>query len=153
MMASAEKRRVLLVDDNEATRTLITAILQRDFLVESAFDGLEAIEKLRTNRYTAILLDLRMPEYDGFSVLEFLKTNHPEVLPSVLVVTASLTARDMNRARSYGVCDIVTKPFDIEALLEAVRRCAGDFDNGGRAIFATTPMLLLLADLLRNKIC
>lgn len=148
-MANAEKRRVLLVDDNEATRTLITAILQRDFHVESALDGMEAVESLRTHHYDAILLDLRMPGHDGFTVLDFLKADHPDLLRCVLVVTASLTPKDMNRARSYGICDIITKPFDIEPFMDAVKRCAGSLDK----LFASAPVLLLLADLLKNKIC
>ena len=128
-MANGEKRRVLLVDDNEATRTLINAILQRDFVTEPALDGLDAVGKLRTNHYAAILLDLRMPDHDGFSVLDFLKANQAEVLPSVLVVTASLTPKDTNRARGYGICDIITKPFDVESLLGAVKRCADPLKN------------------------
>ena len=152
-MANAEKRRVLLVDDNDATRTLITAILQRDFQVESALDGMEAVEKLRMHPYAVILLDLRMPGHDGFTVLDFLKTNHPEMLRRVVVVTASLTPKDMSRARSYGIFEIITKPFDIEPFLDAVKRCAAGFDTGpGSTLFATTPMLRVLADLLKNRI-
>ena len=152
-MANAEKRSVLLVDDNEATRTLITAILQRDFHVHTAMDGMDAIERLRTNQYATILLDLRMPQYDGFSVLDFLKANAPDMLRNVLVVTAVLTQKETDRAKSYGVCDIITKPFDVENFLERVKKCTGDFDSGTRSsrVFASTPMILLIADLLRNR--
>ena len=152
-MANPEKRSVLLVDDNEATRTLITAILQRDFHVHTAMDGMDAIERLRTNQYATILLDLRMPQYDGFSVLDFLKANAPDMLRNVLVVTAVLTQKETDRAKAYGVCDIITKPFDVENFLERVKKCAGDFDSGtrGTSVFASTPMILLIADLLRNR--
>src|SRR4051794_34046846 len=83
-MPKADKPFVLLVDDNEATCTLINAVLQRDFAVDVAGDGTEAIEKLRTIRYAAILLDLRMPPPDGFAVLEFLQQNAPRQLANVL---------------------------------------------------------------------
>src|SRR5436305_15286258 len=99
-MSNAEKRSVLLVEDNEATGTLITAILQRDFHVDTAIDGMDAIERLRTNQYASILLDLRMPQYDGFAVLDFLKANAPDMLRSVLVVTALLTKTETDRAKS-----------------------------------------------------
>jgi chemosensory pili system protein ChpA (sensor histidine kinase/response regulator) len=102
-MPNTEKQVVLLVDDNEATRTLVIALLQRDFRVEVATDGTEAIEKLRTNHYASVLLDLRMPQPDGFAVLEFLKTNAPERLRTVLVVTAMLTRNELERAKSFGV--------------------------------------------------
>src|SRR4051812_6256142 len=52
-MSRVEKPYVLLADDNEATCTLLTALLHRDFNVEAAFDGRETIERLRTRRYDA----------------------------------------------------------------------------------------------------
>jgi CheY-like chemotaxis protein len=153
-MSNAEKRSVLLVDDNEATRTLITAILQRDFHVETAMDGMDAVEKLKTNQYATILLDLRMPQYDGFSVLDFLKANNPEALRNVVVVTAVLSPKETDRAKAYGICDIIYKPFDVDTFLEKVKKCAGELDSGarGHTVFcSSTPMILLIADLLRQK--
>jgi CheY-like chemotaxis protein len=153
-MAHNEKPRVLLVDDNEATCTLITALLQREFAVDVTSDGAEAIEKLRVNSYSAVLLDLRMPHTDGFAVLEFLKQNAPERLRTVLVVTASLTRGEIERARGYGVCGIVTKPFEVEILLAAVKECAGPVGESSPLgnVIASTPMLLLLADVLKQRI-
>lgn len=151
-MANSEKPFVLLVDDNRATCTLITAILQRDFVVEVASDGRLAIEKLRTKQYAVILLDLRMPQYDGFSVLDFLKTNNPEALRSVLVVTALLSREEMDRARSYNICDIIAKPFDIEVLLSAVKACVGDIDGPRLGGVFCSPVIILLADLLRQRL-
>jgi CheY-like chemotaxis protein len=153
-LANAEKRTVLLVDDNEATRTLITAILQRDFQVDTALDGMDAVEKLKTKQYATVLLDLRMPQYDGFSVLDFLKANNPEALRNVIVVTAVLSQKETDRAKAYGICDIIYKPFDVDSFLEKVKKCAGEFDNGtrGRSVFcSSTPMILLIADLLKNR--
>src|SRR5207245_5076980 len=91
VMSNAERPSVILVDDNQATCTLITAILHRDFSVQTAGDGMEAIEKLRIKQYAVILLDWRMPQFGGFSVLDFLKANNPDMLRSVLIVTAVLT--------------------------------------------------------------
>jgi len=151
-MSNVEKPAVLLVDDNEATCTLITAILQRDFRVEIAGDGLEAVEKLRTNHYAALLLDLLMPVHDGFSVLDFLKANNPEMLRSVLVVTALLTRKEIERANAYGICGIITKPFDIDTLLGAVKGCAGKGGGTLGNVFCTsTPMILFIADLLIHR--
>ena len=153
-MSNAEKPSALLVDDNEATCTLITALLHRDFVVETASNGLEAIEKLRTNQYVVVLLDLRMPQYDGFSVLDFLKANNPEMLKSVLVVTAMLNPPEIERANSYGICGIITKPFDVDVLLGAVKKCVGDLDRGtlGNVFCTSTPMILFIADLLRQRL-
>src|SRR5258708_23902142 len=148
-MPNTEKPSVLLVDDNEATRTLIIALLRREFQVDVATDGMEAIEKLRTNQYASVLLDLRMPHQDGFGVLEFMQANSPDRLRTVLVVTAVLTRSEIQRAKSFGVCGIITKPFDVDDLLGAVRECAGEPDGGklGNVFCTSTPVILLIADL------
>src|SRR5258708_23259558 len=83
-MSRVEKPYVLLADDNEGTCTLITALLHRDYNVEVALDGQEAIDRLRTRKYAAILLDLRMPHTDAFAVLAFLKAHQPTPPPRVL---------------------------------------------------------------------
>ena len=153
-MSRVEKPSVLVADDNEATCTLLTALLHRDFNVEAAFDGRETIERLRTRRYAAVLLDLRMPYADGFAVLDFLKEHQPAMLPRVLVVTAAVGARDLQRAASYGLCGIVTKPFEVETLLATVKKCASMDDGNplGPMLCSSGPVILFLADLLRQRL-
>jgi CheY-like chemotaxis protein len=146
-----EKPLVLLADDNEATCTLITALLYRDFTVEIATDGREAIEKLNRRQYAAILLDLLMPFVDGYGVLDYLQRESPETLSRVLVVTASVSPREMARIGEYAVYGVIPKPFEVEILQSAVKQCAG---LGGepmlRGPLLAGGMLLLLADLLRR---
>jgi CheY-like chemotaxis protein len=144
-----DKPLVLVVDDNEATCTLVSALLQREFAVEVAVNGAEAIEKIQQVRYAAVLLDLRMPEVDGFGVLEFLAAERPDVLPKVLVVTAALSVPELDRVRKHPVAGVVAKPFDVDTLLAAVRQCAGTIALGGPLL--STGMILLLADLLRQR--
>jgi CheY-like chemotaxis protein len=153
-MSRIEKPYVLVVDDDEATCTLVAAILRRDFTVECATDAPEAIEKLRTGNFAVVVLDLRMPQSDGFAVLDHLKATKPETLRNVLIVTALLTPNQIDRAKSYGICGIVSKPFDVDALLEAVKECVGDGDGGrlSNVFCSSTPMILLLADLLRQRL-
>ena len=143
-----EKPFVLIADDNEATCTLLVALLRNDFTVDTASDGAEAIARLTSRRYGAVLLDLLMPRSDGYDVLEFLKNERPEMLSRVIVVTASLTQRQMERVRSYPVCGVIAKPFDVELLLSAVKDCASAGDGGSRTSISTG-VILLLADLLR----
>jgi CheY-like chemotaxis protein len=153
-MSRIEKPSVLLADDNEATCTLLTALLHRDFNVEAAFDGQETIERLRTRRYAVLILDLRMPQADGFTVLDFLKEHQPEMLPRVLVVTAAVAARELQRAASYGLCGVVTKPFEVETLLATVKKCVGIEDGNplGPMLCSSGPVILFLADLLRQRL-
>lgn len=151
-MLPTEKKRVLIVDDSDATCALMTAILHKDFGVDAVSDGSEAIDRIRTQNYAVILLDLRMPLVDGFGVLEYLSANHPALLSHVLVVTASLTQRELVRAKRYPICGVITKPFEVEVFLHSVRQCAGEPDGTPlTSVLCSSPaVLLLLADLLRK---
>ena len=152
-MSMVEKPPVLLVDDNEATCTLIAAILQKEFMRDVARDGADAVEKLKTKQYTVILLDIRMPMFDGYGVLDYLSATRPETLKSVIIVTASLSDREMSRAKQYDVFGVIAKPFDVEVLLAAVKQCAGPSDGSslGGAFFRST-MMLLLANLIQKRL-
>jgi len=146
-----EKPFVLLADDNEATCTLITALLRPEFAVDVAMDAAGAMEKLKGREYSAILLDLRMPVTDGYAVLEFLRSERPDQLTRVLVVTAAISPRELERLRAWPICGVMAKPFEIESLLAAVKSCAGEVTPGflGGPLLSSG-MLLLLADFLRS---
>ena len=148
-MVKSEKPRVLLIDDNEPTCTLMTALLQKDFAVDVATDGYEAIDKLRVKTYSAIILDLLMPNLDGYGVLDYLRANNPEMLRRVLVVSAALGNRDWLRVHEYNVCAVISKPFEVETLLGAVRQCADP--AAMRSHLLTGGMILLLAEVLKNR--
>ena len=145
-----DKPFVLLADDNEATCTLLTALLQGDFIVEVASDGREAIERLKSRQYAAILLDLLMPFVDGYAVLDHLREERPELLPHVLIVTASLGAREMQKVSAFAVAGVIAKPFEVDVLLNAVRRCAGLSGSPMRGPMISGGMLLLLAEMLKR---
>lgn len=149
-----ERPLVLLADDNDATCALVAAILQRDFDLDIATDGQEAVEKLRVRDYGSILLDLRMPHIDGFGVLEFLANERPELIHRVLVLTASLTKQELDRVRTLPIAGIIAKPFEVEQLLDAVKQCSADGDGHGplRGPLISSGMILLLADFLRNRL-
>ena len=147
-----EKPSVLIVDDNDATRALVTALLRRDFLVDAATDGLEALEKLRHKRFAAVLLDLRMPQVDGFEVLEYLKSNQPAILSRIVVVTAALTKSELERANAYGICGVIAKPFEVDTVLDAVKHCVGSDDPLPLGNLFSSGMLLLLADMIRQRL-
>lgn len=115
------RKKVLVVDDDDAIRTMVERVLRRDhYEVESARDGYEAIEKLTRNDYATVLLDLMMPRVDGHGVLRFLENEHSEPTPPVIVMTANIpVVHDTAEARS--VFRVLPKPFDISQLLAHVR--------------------------------
>jgi CheY-like chemotaxis protein len=117
------KKRVLVVDDDDAIRTMVERVLRRErYDVESARDGFEAIEKLARNDYATVLLDLMMPRVDGHGVLRFLETEKAEAAPKVIVMTANLSHAP-SAADAKPVFRILSKPFNISDLVTHVREC------------------------------
>jgi DNA-binding response OmpR family regulator len=115
--------RILLVDDDESIRMMLKKILEREnFVVETAKDGQEAIERLGAEDYDAVLLDLMRPRVDGFGVIDHLRSHDPATLPKVIVMTAFTVAA---KERLEPACRLISKPFDIAELVTAVRSCAG----------------------------
>lgn len=114
-------RKILVVDDDDAIRTMVERVLRREqFEVESARDGFEAIEKLSRNDYATVLLDLMMPRVDGHGVLRFLESERPDPKPRVIVMTANIqSAADTLQAQS--VQHVLPKPFDIRNLISHVK--------------------------------
>ncbi len=113
-------KHVLIVDDDEAARNL----LQSFFLgkncdsVEVAFDGRDALNKLKTYKPDVIVLDVMMPVLDGYGFMRELKQIEPLRKTPVVVLTAREMMRDVFVLE--GVKDFVTKPFDTEALYKIV---------------------------------
>jgi DNA-binding response OmpR family regulator len=114
---------VLVVEDDPAIRRLVTMVLQRQgYRTETASDGAEAVLKLGVSAYDVIVLDLMMPNLDGFSFLSRLADSHPERLRSVIVTSAA--SPNLIRERMKGQTFMVLpKPFDIHELVAAVRSC------------------------------
>jgi chemosensory pili system protein ChpA (sensor histidine kinase/response regulator) len=117
------RKKVLVVDDDDAIRRMVERVLEREhYVVESARDGFEAIEKLSQNDYATVLLDLMMPRVDGHGVLRFLETERTE-MPPVIVMTANVPSAMRMHAAKPVAC-ILPKPFDIGTLVSHVRDCA-----------------------------
>ena len=119
-MLEAAKARILVVDDEPANVVLLQKLLRRagyeDVSVET--DGAAALAALARTGYDLLLLDLHMPQLDGFGVMSKLAglVDPSEYLP-VLVLTADVTRETKTRALSLGAKDFVTKPFDHDEVL------------------------------------
>jgi len=99
-------------------------------VVETAENGREAIEKLATARFDAIVLDLLMPGIDGFGVLEYLDRCQPEVL-SHTIISSGLPEKYQERVVEYGICGILPKPVNHVALREMIERCIAERAGNG----------------------
>lgn len=113
--------KILIVDDADANLRLLEDLLAREGFhqVISTADSTRAIDLFKAFQPDLILLDLMMPELDGYALLEILSRHIPkdEYLP-VLVLTADATIAAKRKALALGAKDFLTKPFDtIEAML------------------------------------
>lgn len=114
---------VLVVEDDSAIRRLVKSVLERQgYRVEIACDGVEAVLKLGLSDYDVIVLDLMMPNLDGFAFIETLAANDADRLERIIVTSAASPA--VIRTRMHGVpFAVLPKPFNIADLIELVGSC------------------------------
>ena len=116
------QRKIMIVDDSEINRELLRVILTSEYEIVEAADGKEAIKLLKENpdSFSAILLDIIMPEMDGYEVLRQIRSNEfLEQLP-VIVTTGSTEAGAEVKALTLGANDYVTKPYNPETIKHRV---------------------------------
>ncbi|MDX1977239.1 MAG: response regulator [Pseudanabaenaceae cyanobacterium bins.68] len=116
--------KILIVDDNDMNRdTLERRLRQQGFSSEMAFNGREALEKLNQKPYDLVLLDIMMPEADGFEVLTTIRaSDHLKHVP-VIMISAMEEIESVMRCIEIGAEDYLTKPFDPVLLQAAIARC------------------------------
>ena len=127
---SREKRpRVLVADDDPSIRQLLCTIIRRERMeVDCVGDGAQAIEKLKEQAYSVILLDLMMPRVSGFEVIEYLKQNPPDPKPVVLVISAYADQR-VRGVDAAIVAGVLRKPFEVADLGGIVSLCIHGLDR------------------------
>ncbi len=114
---------LLVVEDDFPIRKLLRVVLERTgYRVDEAVDGVEAVLKLGVMEYDVIILDLMMPNLDGFLVIETLAENDPERLKRIIVTSAVSPALIRERIKAEPF-DVLPKPFDIAELSSRVQDC------------------------------
>ncbi len=121
---SVKDKTILVVDDSNVTRNFVQKIFSNEYNVLIAHDGHEAIKYVSNNmnhKIVAVLLDLNMPGMGGFEVLDYFKTNNLFSTIPVSIITSDNSKETRNRVFSYGVIDILVKPFnerDVKQVLD-----------------------------------
>jgi two-component system KDP operon response regulator KdpE len=116
---SVANKRILVVDDEERIVRFIRLNLEQDgFQVVEAHKGKQAMEKLRQTLPDLILLDVMLPDLDGFEILRMIRENHD--IP-IIMLTAKTEEDDRVRGLELGADDYVTKPFSPRELVSRVR--------------------------------
>ncbi len=118
-----KKTKILIVDDTELNRSILSDILSPDYEILEASNGAEAVTKIGHyyGHLSLVLLDIVMPEMDGFGVLDVMNKNGwLENLP-VIMISAEMSSGYIDRAYDLGVTDYITRPFDERTVLRRVQ--------------------------------
>lgn len=124
---------LLVADDNEDIRNISKTILEsRGFSVVEAVNGQEAVEIAQRHRPDMILLDLMMPQMDGWQAIALLKGNSETKGIPIAAITAS--DPDQEKIREAGFCALITKPVSPPEMVQAVAICLEAYEQGNRWI-------------------
>lgn len=123
----APRHRALIVEDDPAIRRLVEKLLTRSQIdIDTAPDGRTAIDKLRGNPYSVLVLDLMVPELNGFEIIEFIK-NEKLTVPVAVVSAVSqqaLTQLDLDIVKL-----VISKPFDVDEFTKAILGLCAENDG------------------------
>jgi DNA-binding response OmpR family regulator len=112
--------RILVIEDEEIMQNILAkGFTKLGYLVDSAFDGKEAIDMYFENAYDLIILDLNLPKIDGMDVLKEIRTENKTI--PIIILSARSTLLDKIDGLDEGANDFLTKPFHFEELEARVR--------------------------------
>ena len=117
-----EKQKILIVDDSEMNRSILVDILEDQYDVVEAENGAEAISILsqRREEFSLLLLDIMMPEMDGFAVLDYINQYHWNDTLAVMMISADDSPANIKRAYELGAFDYIGRPFDSTIVLRRI---------------------------------
>lgn len=115
--------RILVVDDAEINRELLRDMLEDEYIVEMAEDGMQAVQKLQEYQdgILALLLDLQMPNMNGFDVIAMMKENGWLYKIPILIISSESAVDVENQCFAMGVSDFIHKPFEASIVKNRVR--------------------------------
>lgn len=116
--------RVLVVEDNEINRTVITRMLKKlGFETDVAHDGREGLETWRSHRHRLIMMDCEMPVMNGYEATEAIRGEQGEEHPMIVATTAYVSAEHRARCVEAGMDVFVAKPVTLAKLRDAIASC------------------------------
>lgn len=123
-------KKILVVDDERHIVRLVEINLQRaGYEVITAYDGVEALEKVKASKPDMLVLDVMMPRMDGFEVLQNLQADPSTSEIPVIMLTAKAQDADIFKGWQSGVSSYLTKPFNPRELLTFVERIFQSLDD------------------------
>ncbi len=114
---------ILLADDEEDIKIVVRMFLESSgYEVVTAYDGLDAVEKIRDCKPDLILMDIMMPVMDGIEVTRQIKERDETKDIPVVMLTAAAQSTMVERAMQAGAADYLSKPFEPEHMLEIIKK-------------------------------
>lgn len=113
-------KRILIAEDNDSNYLLMTYILKSQYEIFRAFNGVEAVEKAKTERPDMVLMDIKMPIMDGLEATRLIRAEMPD-LP-IIAVTANAFDNDRQQALDAGCNDFISKPVNAALCLELIAK-------------------------------
>ncbi|GAB4526908.1 MAG: response regulator [Anaerolineales bacterium] len=121
---------ILIIEDNPMNRDMLARRLRRrDFLILEAEDGLQGLEMTRQHRPDLVLLDISIPEMDGYEVARRLKTDPETAAIPIVALTAHAMQEDRDKALTAGCDEYATKPVNFSALMEIITHLLEDRES------------------------
>lgn len=111
---------ILLIDDDAVAHKLVQySLLSENYSISSAYGGREGIEMLQESKYDLCLLDMEMPDVNGFEVLKWIRKNNQKI--KVIFITAERDIEVIRRSEELGADDYITKPINPKILKESIK--------------------------------
>lgn len=113
---------ILIIDDNEQITKMLTTFLElKNHKCTVANDGKQGLALIQENKHDVVLLDLAMPEFDGYAIIKALESKDMLKNNKIIVFTAStITQDELDKLVSRGVNSYILKPIDIDLLLSKI---------------------------------
>ena len=116
----SEKARILVVDDDESIRKALTAVLEEEgYIVDTAQNGREAVEKCNASYYNLALIDIRLPDMEGTRLLNAMRQDTPPIVK--IIVTGYPSLSNAVEAVNKGADAYLLKPFSMGDVLRTIR--------------------------------
>lgn len=116
-------KKILVADDSKIISNIVTRAFHDNYEIISAYNGKEAIDTINNNiddSICCLLLDLNMPEVDGFEVLEYFKQNNLFKRIPVCIITGDVAKDRIDKAFQYDIVDVLPKPFTFDNVRQEV---------------------------------
>ncbi len=119
-MTETDPKRILVVDDDLVDRILLRKILSKNYIVTEASNGKEALDLARSEKPALILMDIMMPEIDGYSACSMIKRDPLTAEIPVVMLTGLKSELNIRLAGEMGASGYLTKPFNQQELLDTI---------------------------------